>query len=161
MGYNQEISIKQSTLGDIQNRILTVEMKVAENPAAEEGLKTIIAKHEASKSEVESQIKLLEEKIADVRAQVDAQNEALNTIDNEEDDHGHEQYEQNHDAHVHSHEVPTKTEMVPPVTAPEPEIAELPQKKVKQDEQPQYELGVAEQQPMNQSSGNTDQQAEV
>ena len=161
MGYNQEISIKQSTLGDIQNRILTVEMKVAENPAAEEGLKTIIAKHEASKSEVESQIKLLEEKIADVRAQIDTQNEALNTIDDEEEDHGHEQYDHTHDVYVHVHEAPTKTEVTPPVAVPEPEIAELPQKKVKPDEQPQYEHVVVEQEPVNQNSGNTDQQAEV
>lgn len=140
MGYNQEISIKQSTHSEIQNRILTVEMKIAENPAAEEGLKTIIAKHEASKTEVESQIKILEEKIADVRAQIDDQNEALKTIDEDDEE--------------------SYVSDVAPVAPLEIESDETPQKKIKLDEQeqPQYELGAVEHQHVDQTA---DQQAEV
>jgi len=119
MGYNQEISIKQSTLSDIQNRILTVEMKIAENPAAEEGLKAIVVKHESSKTEVESQIKVLEDKVAAVRADIDAQNETLKTIDDKD-------------------EAPEGTKIEPeeaPAAAPQPESPEPPTKKIKLDEQ--------------------------
>ncbi len=84
MGYNQEISILRSTHNDIENRILTVEMKIAENPDAEENLKKLIAKHEERKTEVDTKIQDLETKIAAVRVEIDQQNEALKAIDVEE-----------------------------------------------------------------------------
>jgi len=86
MGYNQEISILRSTHNDIENRILTVEMKIAELPSAEEGLKKIIEKHEERKAGVDSKIKVLEEKIASVRADIDTQNEGLKNIDEDDDE---------------------------------------------------------------------------
>ena len=84
MGYNQEISILRSTHNDIENRILTVEMKIAENSDAEKGLKKLITKHEERKAEVDTKIQELETKIAGVRVEIDEQNEALNAIDVEE-----------------------------------------------------------------------------
>lgn len=84
MGYNQEIAMLRSTYNDIENRILTVEMKIAETPSAEEGLKKIIAKHEERKTEVNGQIKELEEKISSVRSEINTQNEALESIDEPE-----------------------------------------------------------------------------
>eukprot|EP00533_Pseudo-nitzschia_delicatissima_P009961 CAMPEP_0116113604 /NCGR_PEP_ID=MMETSP0327-20121206/19592_1 /TAXON_ID=44447 /ORGANISM="Pseudo-nitzschia delicatissima, Strain B596" /LENGTH=581 /DNA_ID=CAMNT_0003606963 /DNA_START=137 /DNA_END=1882 /DNA_ORIENTATION=+ len=84
MGYNQEISILRSTHNDIENRILTVEMKIAENSDAEEGLKKLIAKHEERKAEVDTKIQELETKIAGVRVEIDEHNEALEAIDVEE-----------------------------------------------------------------------------
>ena len=82
MGYNQEISILRSTHNDIENRILTVEMKIAENPDAEEGLKKLIGKHEKRKAEVDAKIRDLEEKIAGVRIEINEQNDAIENIDN-------------------------------------------------------------------------------
>jgi hypothetical protein len=81
MGYNQEISILRSTHNDIENRILTVEMKTAESSKPEEGLKKLIEKHEDRKAEVDVKIKDLEEKIAAVRVEVDAHNDDLQNID--------------------------------------------------------------------------------
>lgn len=81
MGYNQEISIFRSSHNDVENRILTVEMKIAETPSAEEGLKKLIAKHEERKAGIDSKIRDLEEKIAGVRAEIDGQNDAMNAID--------------------------------------------------------------------------------
>ena len=120
MGYNQEISILRSTHNDIENRILTVEMKIAELPSAEEGLKKIIEKHEERKSGVDSKIKILEEKIASVRADIDTQNEGLKNIDDKDDDEEE-------------------------ATAEETEIEPPAAKKAKEEEQ-QYEL---EQQEVN------------
>eukprot|EP00536_Pseudo-nitzschia_multiseries_P001318 jgi/Psemu1/300706/fgenesh1_kg.16_\ len=164
MGYNQEISIKQSTHSDIQNRILTVEMKIAENPAAEEGLKAIIAKHELGKTEVESQIKGLEEKIADVRAEIDGQNEALKTIDEEEE----------------ALAAAEAALVAARAAAPEPESVEPLQKKIKLDDTPQvpvlvsvqeepqsatdYDLPAEDHHPQQQQQQvdqSSDQQAEV
>lgn len=81
MGYNQEISIFRSSHNDVENRILTVEMKIAETPSAEEGLKKLIVKHEERKAGIDSKIRDLEEKIAGVRAEIDGQNDAMNAID--------------------------------------------------------------------------------
>jgi hypothetical protein len=81
MGYNQEISILCSDHNNIENRILTVEMKIAEAPDAEENLKKLIAKHEERKAEVDSKIKALEEKIATVRVEIEVHDEALQVLD--------------------------------------------------------------------------------
>jgi len=81
MGYNQEISILRSTDNDIENRILTVEMKIAETPGAEESLRKLVDRHEVRKSEVNLKIKALEGRIEGVRSEIDAQNETLKSID--------------------------------------------------------------------------------
>jgi len=81
MGYNQEISILRSTHNDIETRILTVEMKIAESSKPSEGLKKLIEKHEERKVEVDIKIKELEEKIAAVRVEVDGHNDDLTNID--------------------------------------------------------------------------------
>jgi len=85
MGYNQEISILRSTHNDIENRILTVEMKIAETPSAEEALKKLITKHEERKAVVDSKIVDLEDKIAAVRVEIEEQNEELETINNSDE----------------------------------------------------------------------------
>jgi hypothetical protein len=81
MGYNQEISILRSTHNEIENRLLNVEMKIAENPDSADAFKKIIEKQEERKADVDSDTKELEEKIAAVRAQVEEQNEKLQSID--------------------------------------------------------------------------------
>jgi hypothetical protein len=83
MGYQQEISSLRSTLNDIENRILTVEMKIAENPSAEENLKMVMAKQEERVKGVKDQIKELEEKVAGLRGDIDAHNMELKEIDEE------------------------------------------------------------------------------
>jgi hypothetical protein len=81
MGYNQEISILRSTHNDIETRILTVEMKIAESSKPSAGLTKLIEKHEERKAEVDTKIKDLEEKIAAVRVEVDGHNDDLTNID--------------------------------------------------------------------------------
>ena len=120
MGYNQEISILRSTSNDIETRILTIEMKIAENPNAEDSLKKLISKQLERKAGVDSQIKDLDIKITGVRTEIDQQNEALKTIDT--------------------------TVAETPTTATEATDGEPPNKKVKLNptEQQQYELQEAE-----------------
>ena len=81
MGYNQEISILRSTHNEIENRLLNVEMKIAENPDSADAFKKIIEKQEERKADVDRDTNELEEKIAAVRAQVEEQNEKLQSID--------------------------------------------------------------------------------
>merc|ERR1719343_1348126 len=83
MGYNQEISILRSTHNDIENRLLNVEMKIAENPDSADGFKKIIEKQEELKVGVDTKIKELEEKIASVRTEIDGQNEKLQAMEAE------------------------------------------------------------------------------
>lgn len=84
MGYQQEISSLRSTLNDIENRILTVEMKIAENPDAEENLKKVMTKQEDRVAGVKDQIKELEDKVSGLRGQIDQHNEELKELDKEE-----------------------------------------------------------------------------
>lgn len=145
MGYNQEISILRSFHNDVENRILTVEMKIAENPDAEENLKKLIGKHEEKKADVDSKIKDLEDKIAGVRVEIDEQNKALKTIDETPKEEPKEE---------------VKAEA--PEAAPEAEITvegEPPRKKARTEEPAPVEA--PEGAPMDFAEGTTTEQAEV
>jgi chromosome segregation ATPase len=85
MGHQQEVSSLRSTVNDIDNRIMTVEMKIAETPSAEASLKKIIAKQEERKVEVEEKIKELEEEILSVKKEIDGHNKELLELENEYD----------------------------------------------------------------------------
>ena len=81
MGYQQEISSLRSTLNDIENRIMTIEMKIAETPSTEANLKKLITKQEERKKEVESKIEALEEQIASVKEKIDGHNQELQDLE--------------------------------------------------------------------------------
>jgi hypothetical protein len=69
-GYQQDISSLRSTLNDIANRILTIEMKIAENPDSTERMSKLIADQQASKEDTENKIKGIEDLIAETREQI-------------------------------------------------------------------------------------------
>jgi hypothetical protein len=77
MGYQQEVISLRSTLNDIENRIMTVEMKIAETPSAEPSLKNIISKQEERKSEIDAKIEELESQIASGKSKIDFLNKEL------------------------------------------------------------------------------------
>jgi hypothetical protein len=81
MGYQQEVTSLRSTLNDIENRILTVEMKIAETPSAESSLKKIITKQEERKAGVDAKIKELEAQIAYGKEKIDALNKELQEME--------------------------------------------------------------------------------
>ncbi|KAL3922411.1 MAG: hypothetical protein SGILL_002217, partial [Bacillariaceae sp.] len=66
MGYQQEVASLRSTLNDIDNRIMTVEMKIAES-GSNSNLKKIISQQEDRKSDVDAQISDLEGQIASTK----------------------------------------------------------------------------------------------
>mmetsp|Transcript_112766 Transcript_112766/g.324093 ORF Transcript_112766/g.324093 Transcript_112766/m.324093 type:complete len:577 (-) Transcript_112766:135-1865(-) len=59
-GYQQDITSLRSTLNDMENRILTVEMKIAESPDTSERLVAIVSNQKEAKSEVEEKVKELQ-----------------------------------------------------------------------------------------------------
>lgn len=59
-GYQQDITSLRSTLNDMENRILTVEMKIAEGPDASERLIAIVSSQKEAKNEVEKKVKELQ-----------------------------------------------------------------------------------------------------
>jgi hypothetical protein len=81
MGYQQEISSLRSTLNDIENRILTIEMKIAETPSTEANLTKLITKQEERKKDVESKIEALEEQIASVKEKIDVHHQELQELE--------------------------------------------------------------------------------
>lgn len=66
-GYQQDISSLRSTLNDMENRILTVEIKIAETPDAAEKLGEIVSKQKDAKYEVEEKVKELQRLISENR----------------------------------------------------------------------------------------------
>eukprot|EP00429_Kryptoperidinium_foliaceum_P018238 CAMPEP_0176044978 /NCGR_PEP_ID=MMETSP0120_2-20121206/22325_1 /TAXON_ID=160619 /ORGANISM="Kryptoperidinium foliaceum, Strain CCMP 1326" /LENGTH=552 /DNA_ID=CAMNT_0017378383 /DNA_START=86 /DNA_END=1744 /DNA_ORIENTATION=- len=69
-GYQQEISSLRSTLNDVENRIMTLEMKVAEAPAGAGKLNEMIAEQKGSKDETLGKIKDLQDKIEEHREEI-------------------------------------------------------------------------------------------
>eukprot|EP00934_Nitzschia_sp_Nitz4_P008486 Nitzschia sp. Nitz4//scaffold154_size52827//19130//21215//NITZ4_006775-RA/size52827-snap-gene-0.2-mRNA-1//1//CDS//3329537305//8476//frame0 len=69
--YQQEISSLRSTLNDLENRMLTIEMKIAETPSAEERLKVILAKQQETKDSTEAKIAEWQAKIDDNRSKIE------------------------------------------------------------------------------------------
>lgn len=83
MGYQQEVASLRSTLNDIENRIMNVEMKIAETPSAESKLKKIISTQEDRKAGVDSKIEALEQQIADGKSKIEALNTELQELEAE------------------------------------------------------------------------------
>ncbi|OEU17113.1 hypothetical protein FRACYDRAFT_268577 [Fragilariopsis cylindrus CCMP1102] len=83
MGYQQELSLLRSTRNDIENRILSVEMKIAEAPSAEDALNKIIAKQEERMAGVNVEIKEIDGKIASIRAEIELHNQELKNINDD------------------------------------------------------------------------------
>ncbi|KAG7373139.1 hypothetical protein IV203_033863 [Nitzschia inconspicua] len=81
MGYQQEVASLRSTLNDIENRIMTVEMKIAESPSAEASLKKIISTQEERKASVDAQIKELEAQILSGKDQIEVLNKELEDME--------------------------------------------------------------------------------
>jgi len=79
MTFNHEISILRNTHNNIEGRILMIEMRIAENPDAEDGLKKLIAKQLEYKADIDSKIKNIEDKIADIQSKIDQCNESKPT----------------------------------------------------------------------------------
>ena len=69
-GYQQDITSLRSTLNDVANRILTIEMKIAENPDTAERLIALVTEQKATKEEIEGKIKGFEDLIGEIRTQV-------------------------------------------------------------------------------------------
>lgn len=70
-GYQAEIASFRSTLGDLENRILQVEMKIVENPDAAEKLGEIVAKQNSSKKVTEDKINEFQQLIAENRTRIE------------------------------------------------------------------------------------------
>jgi hypothetical protein len=83
MGYQQEVASLRSTLNDIENRIMTVELKIDETPSSEAKLKKIISQQEERKAEVKGQIQELEAQIANTKATIDTHQEELAVLEKE------------------------------------------------------------------------------
>lgn len=84
-GYQQEISSLRSTLNDLENRILTVEMKIAETPAAEERLNAILNKQKDAKAATETEIAKFQQLIDENRKKIDEYNENIDELYNADD----------------------------------------------------------------------------
>jgi hypothetical protein len=69
-GYQAEIVSLRTTLSDVENRILQVEMKMAETPGAAEKLGAIVVKQNESKKETEQQVKELQQLIKENRSKI-------------------------------------------------------------------------------------------
>lgn len=69
-GYQQELSSLRSTSNDLENRIMTVEMKIAEVPASEDRLKVILTKQVNAKAETETRIKELHKQVEEGKKKV-------------------------------------------------------------------------------------------
>ena len=82
MGYQQEVASLRSTLNDIDNRIMTVEMKIAES-GSNSNLKKIISQQEERKGDVDAQISELEGKIATIKASIDDHQKELAALEAE------------------------------------------------------------------------------
>jgi len=80
-GYQQETSSLRSTINDVDNRILTVEMRMAEAPESAERLQVIIAKQQEAKSQSESKIRELEQLIQESRRKIEGHGEELEQLD--------------------------------------------------------------------------------
>jgi len=80
MGYQQELSLLRSTHNDIENRILSVELKIAETTTAADALHKIITKQEERMTGVNAEIKKLVGEIASIRAEIELYNQELKYI---------------------------------------------------------------------------------
>lgn len=80
MGYQQELSLLRSTHNDIENRILSVELKIAETTTAADVLHKIITKQEERMAGVNAEIKKLVGEIASIRAEIELYNQELKYI---------------------------------------------------------------------------------
>jgi len=69
--YQQEMSSVRSSINDIENRILNVEIRIAENPDATEKLQGIIAKQQEKKDACAEEIKGFEQLIAEARTKIE------------------------------------------------------------------------------------------
>ena len=69
-GYQQDITSLRSTLNDVANRILTIEMKIAENPDTAERLIALVTEQKATKEDIEGKIQGFEDLIGEIRTQV-------------------------------------------------------------------------------------------
>jgi len=69
-GYQQDIATLRTTLNDVSNRILTIEMKIAENPDAAERMIALVTEQKTSKEEIEGKIKGFEDLIGEIRQQI-------------------------------------------------------------------------------------------
>lgn len=69
-GYQGEVASLRSTISDLDNRILQVEMKIAEAPAGADKLGEIMSKQNESKKEHEEQVKELQQVIEEKRNEI-------------------------------------------------------------------------------------------
>jgi hypothetical protein len=69
-GYQQDITSLRATLNDIANRVLTIEMKIAENPDSAERLIALLGEQKSTREETEGKIKGFEDLIAEIRQQI-------------------------------------------------------------------------------------------
>jgi len=96
-GYQQDISSLRSTLNDIENRILTVEMKIAEAPDSAEKLGEIVSKHKDSKKETEGKVSELQQLIAENRNQITELTTEMESLANESDEEVESSRKRKHD----------------------------------------------------------------
>lgn len=84
-GYQQDISSLRSTLNDLENRILTVEMKIAEAPGSAEKLGEIVSKQKESKKETEDKISEFQQLIVENRKKISDLTKEMEDIAAEEE----------------------------------------------------------------------------
>lgn len=85
-GYQQEITSLRSTLNDMENRILTVEMKIAESPDAAERLLAIVSNQKEAKNDVEEKVKELQGLIEENRKTISDLTKELEEVDEQDEE---------------------------------------------------------------------------
>jgi hypothetical protein len=80
-GYQQEISSLRSTLNDMDNRILTVEMRIAEAPESEQRLSLIVAKQQEAKNGNEAKLKELQQLILENRTKIEVHTNEMDALE--------------------------------------------------------------------------------
>lgn len=85
-GYQQEITSLRSTLNDMENRILTVEMKIAESPDAAERLLAIVSNQKDAKNDVEEKVKELQGLIEENRKTISDLTKELEEVDEQDEE---------------------------------------------------------------------------
>jgi chromosome segregation ATPase len=80
-GYQQEISSLRSTLNDTDNRILKVEMRIAEMPESEERLSLIVAKQQEAKNQTEVKLKEFQQLILESRSKIESNSKELDELE--------------------------------------------------------------------------------
>jgi DNA repair exonuclease SbcCD ATPase subunit len=84
-GYQQEISSLRSTVNDTENRILTVEMRIAEAPESEQRLSLIVAKQQLAKDQAEAKLKELQQLISEARQKIEGHTNELDELEDADD----------------------------------------------------------------------------